>query len=788
MLFGRQFTKPGASPYDGVTWTKRKSSPAAGSRDAIVPDGWSQTAVDIIVGKYFRKAGVPALLNPHQSEQDKELNVPDWLLPRRPRDGTTFGSETDARQVFDRLAGFWAYWGWKLGYFAHPHEKADYRHAPFGAAARKLAEEQAAAFYDELRHMLARQMAAPASPQWFNAGLAWAYGTSGDDCGQWAVQWIKYEAGSLHGADPKTTPAGWGVERSENPYLRPALSACFIQSVKDNLVEGGGIQDLMRREALVFKYGGGSGTNWSPVRGAGEKLSGGGASSGLLSFLQAPDKSAGAIKSGGTTRRAARMLCLDDDHPELMEFTTWKATEEKKVAAMAAGAELVNREVNRVYRLAAEYRDAPAKDVGDDASPRPPSAAKRLKRARGVAVRMGVPKSILDAAEIAGASGERCPVVPLLPPDFEGESYATVGGQNANNSVRVSNDFLFAAEEGREWHLYGRLEKAAAKTDGRAPKPLKTVLASDALKAQAYAAWECGCPGWQYDTTINEWWTCPADGKVNASNPCSEYMAADDTACNLASLNLLAFFAGRAFDVSSFEHATRLWTVVLDITVTAAGYPSEEIARGSWNYRTLGLGYTNLGAVLMRLGIPYDSDEGRAWAGYLTALEHYAAAIASAEMAAALSPFPRYAANKDGVARVMRNHAVFGTTGATKGEYVKLTWKPEPLWSRPGAAAVPAELRQRVNDQAHTMVAVTTRDGMRNAQLTLVAPNGTIGLLMDSDTTGVEPDFALVKWKKLAGGGFLKIVNQSIPAALDALGYTLEQREEIVRWVVGKGS
>lgn len=1087
MLFARRFTKIDVSPYAGLNWVVRKSGPTAGCRDATVPEVWSQTAVDILVGKYFRKAGVPTSRNRARVGIDIELSVPEWLLPCVPGAGATFGGETDARQVFDRLAGFWTYWGWKLGYFQPGAggtgltTSGDYRKAATDSNTHKMAVTSASAFYDEIRWMLARQVAAPASPQWFNAGLNWAYGIGGDDCGQWAVQWLKF-SNDTGDATPKTSKQGFGVEPSANPYTRPALSACFIQSIKDNLVEKGGIQDLMRREALVFKYGGGSGTNWSPVRGAGEKLSGGGVSSGLLSFLQAPDKSAGAIKSGGTTRRAARMLCLNDDHPELMEFTTWKADEEKKVAAMAAGAELVRREVRLVYDAARAYTDAP----NDDTSPRTKAAAKLLTRRYKQALGAGVPKAIIDAARIAGRAGERCPDVPLLPPDFEGAAYSTVGGQNANNSIRVTNKFLFAAESGKDWHLYGRLEKAAADKGNRDPVPFKTVLASDALKAQAYAAWECGCPGWQYDDTINEWWTCPADGRVTASNPCclvgetlvdtseglipiqslvsafdsgqslphvfardtdsgrpvlrkitrawkagetrdmirvttdkgieiiatpehrfltysggwvradrlsvgsslrkvarhtntersdrvsisdsgagtqngteyqnrwmwkqvngpiadgfdvhhknedatddrlsnfeliattdhkslhasgaancrfidatdadllavwellakkpdqltpgrwnacvrklglsgkvpvaftgenprirgvlwpefvgqmtslreaandrvskierltysrpmpvydievegvhnfavtsdprrgrhtiivhnSEYMAADDTACNLASLNLMMFFAGPMFDHGSYEHAARIFTVILDITVTAAGYPSEEIARGSWNYRTLGLGYTNIGAVLMRMGIAYDSDPGRAWAGYLTALMHYVAGTTSAELAAELGTFPRFAANKPDVMRVMHNHATYGRVGAKLRDYQHLTWKPEPLCNRPGSDAVPAVLRDRVNEMANTMFNAVAHCGMRNAQLTLLAPNGTIGLLMDCDTTGVEPDFALVKWKKLAGGGFFKIVNQSIPAALNELGYTKEQTADVVRWVVGEG-
>lgn len=785
MLFARLFTAPMQDAYTGVEFVTRTSSKTAGSRTVKVPADWSDIAVDIIAGKYMQRAGVPSAVYPLDADRHTH-RVPEWLLPAAPTAEATFGGEDDARQVFDRLAGFWAYWGWKLGYFQKPG-LPDYREESTdnqSVMSWYAAWDSARVFYDEIRYMLAKQMAAPASPQWFNAGLNWAYGIKGDDQGQWCIREREEITGSLSGTVYKHSPAGAGVKPSHDPYERPALSACFIQGVADNLVEAGGIQDLMRREALVFKYGGGSGSNWSNVRGAGEPLSGGGVSSGLLSFLEAPDKSAGAIKSGGTTRRAARMLCLDDDHPELIQFVKWKATEEKKVAALVTGAPLLAREVRRVYEGAVDYTNAP----NDDQHPTTVEYRKRFKRRRRQALGMGVPKALVDAATIAGRNGAPCPVIPDITPDFEGAAYTTVTGQNANNSVRPTNAFLTAAEGGKDWHLYGRLEKKTAKAEGRDPVPLKTVNAAEAMAQMAYAAWECGCPGWQYHTTINEWWTCPNDGPVEASNPCSEYMAATDTACNLASLNLLKFVSGSDIDTDKFQHAARLWTTVLDITVTAAGYPAEPIARGSWNYRTLGLGHTNFGSFLMRRGVPYDSDAGRAWSGYFTALLQYCAGVTSAELAQELGAFPRYADNAKDVQRVIRNHTIYGRFDTRTGDYDGLTFPPEPLCSRPGSDAVPYHLRELV-DQLATKLAYFSEVGcgFRNAQLTLLAPNGTIGLLMDCDTTGIEPDFALVKWKKLAGGGFIKIVNKSIHPALKSLGYTDAEAEEVRSWVVGIG-
>lgn len=800
MIFQRRFTTLNIDPYSGISWSNRTASKTAGGAVVVAPVDWSQTAVDIIAGKYMRKAGVPSHVQPDLSTGNNGL--PDFLIPKKPAPGSTLGAESDARQVFDRMAGFWTYWGWKLGYFGPtqiPYDqwtKKDYRDAIPGSPEWNDAFGSAFAFYDEIRFMLAHQMAAPASPQWFNAGLSWAYGITGDDCGQWCIQFDQLRPGSLEGSEWHRHPAGWGVEPARDPYQRPALSACFIQGVEDNLVESRGILDLMRREALVFKFGGGSGSNWSNVRGKGEPLSGGGVSSGLLSFLKAPDQSAGAIQSGGTTRRAARMLTLDDDHPELLEYIGWKASEEKKVAAIAAGAEVVRREVEMVYRAASDYQNSP----NDDQNPTTIQAAKRLKRLKGQAVRMGVPKPILDAAEIAARAGARCPDVPQMDAGFEGVAYNTVQGQNANNSVRTSNKFMERATAGEitlsgvdrtpNWNLYGRVEKRKAQAERRDhPKPTKTVNASETLDAMAYAAWECGCPGWHFDTTFNEWWTCPQSARINATNPCSEYAAADDTACNLGSLNLLAFVrANAAFDVKAFQHAVEIWTTVLDITVTAAAYPSKEIADGSRKYRTLGLGYTNLGAFLMRRGIAYDSNEGRAWAGYLTALMHYTAGIRSARLACELAPFPEYAKNEADVKRVMRNHANYGSRTGNATKYEGLTFKPEPLHHRPGKVAVSEEVRDAVYNAAEALVMFSDRHGLRNAQLTLLAPNGTIGLVLDCDTTGVEPDFALVKWKKLAGGGFFKIVNQSIPCALKALGYTAEDAEQIRLWTVGTGS
>jgi ribonucleoside-diphosphate reductase alpha chain len=1010
LRIARLFTRPGQDPYETIAWTRRTSritnpdgSVVFEMTDAEVPEPWSQVATDIVVSKYFRKAGVP--------QYDEQGNP---ILDEHGQ--PVLGPERSVRQVVRRLVGCWRDWGERYGYFATP--------------------EDAQAFEDELTYMLLHQMAAPNSPQWFNTGLYWAYGITGPAQGHAYV-------------DPDTGE----LKKSTDAYSRPTPHACFIQSVEDDLVNPGGIFDLVMREARVFKYGSGSGTNFSKIRAEGEPLSGGGTSSGLMSFLKVFDRAAGAIKSGGTTRRAAKMVVVDIDHPDIEKFIRWKAEEEKKVAAL----------------IAAGY-----------------------------------------------------------PADFNGEAYATVSGQNSNNSVRVTDEFIQAVLNDGDWHLRWR-------TDGRISK---TVKARDLWNLIAEAAWQCADPGIQFDTTINDWHTCPASGRINASNPCvtgdtliattqgyrriadlvgqtieiiagdgrpslvtrvfptgtkpvyrlrtragytldltpdhrvwtvnrgdvpavelrpgdrvqlrgtgfgtrslnpamaeliglavgdgcltgsqghffitiskeeralattlattlneftataedgrsrraktvietpttlrvgtsalpvrtlvsryavldqgatekrftdevftldrasqaallrglftadgtvadygvksqyisldstslpllqqvqlmllsfgiksklyrnrslgginlmpggmyerqpvhslrisrssrvrfaqeigfmpesakaaklaalndrvgvyqdrledevigleylgeqpvfdlteprtqhfvangivvhncSEYMFLDDTACNLASLNLMKFYDPETgvFDVETFRHAVRLWTIVLEISVLMAQYPSDAIAWKSYEFRTLGLGYANLGSLLMTMGLPYDSDEARAIAAAITAIMTGEAYAASAEMAEVLGPFPGFAPNREHMLRVIRNHRR-AAYNAHPAEYEGLHTPPVGL----NPAHCPPYLVQAARQAWDRALELGERHGYRNAQVTLLAPTGTIGLLMDCDTTGVEPDFALVKFKKLAGGGYFKIANRSIAPALRRLGYSPEQIEDILRYVLG---
>ena len=644
LKFTRLFTKENVSPFDQFDYDYRDSVIKNPNGEKVfemtnveVPKQWSQIATDILAQKYFRKAGVPQ---------------PDGSL----------GRETTVKQVAHRMANCWRVWGERYGYFA--------------------TEQDAQTFYEELVYSILNQACVPNSPQWFNTGLHESYGITGGAQGHYYVD-----------------PTDKKLKRSTSAYERPQPHACFILSVSDDLVNEGGIMDLWTREARIFKYGSGVGTNFSQIRGANEKLSGGGSSSGLMSFLKIGDRAAGAIKSGGTTRRAAKMVCLDLDHPEVMEFINWKVKEEDKVAAL----------------IAAGYDNS-----------------------------------------------------------YEGEAYATVSGQNSNNSVRIPNSFFKALSENGNWEL-------KARTDGRV---MQSIPAREVWDQIANAAWRCADPGTQYDTTINEWHTCPKGGRINASNPCSEYMFLDNTACNLASINLRKFFneSNNTFDVTGFEYTTRLWATVLEVSILMAQFPSKEVAQLSYDYRTTGLGFANLGSMLMVSGIAYDSDQARGIAGSITAIMTGVAYKTSAEMASFLGAFDRYEENKEDMLRVMRNHraAAYDAEDA----YVGLEIKPQGIQ----AQHTPDYLLKAATKAWDDAVQLGEKYGYRNAQTTVIAPTGTIGLVMDCDTTGVEPDFALVKFKKLSGGGYFKIINQSVPQALKNLGYTQAENDAIVNFAVGHAS
>jgi ribonucleoside-diphosphate reductase alpha chain len=914
MKFARTYSAPG-EPYAGVTFEPRTSkivnpngSMIFEAKDIQIPADWSQVATDIIAQKYFRKAGVPSAL-----KGVEEPDIPQWLWRSEPTDDATFGPETDARQVFHRLAGTWTYWGYKYGYFD--------------------TESDARTYYDEMCGMLARQIGAPNSPQWFNTGLHWAYGIAGPaqghhfvdpKTGELTVATSAYEHPAPHACLPRdamvSTPSGpieigeiidrnlVGIEVYDatgttkivaakltgfrNVYrvaldnrnfidatadhlvlgayedgepkwipvggLRPGMTLferigipcgngtakgryefhrgpvadqirlldregflaatarvqsavapllemsesnglvgvpvlnveflsqqpvydieteshafltnnvvvhnCFIQSVSDDLVNEGGIMDLWVREARIFKYGSGTGSNFSALRGEGEKLSGGGTSSGLMSFLRVGDRAAGAIKSGGTTRRAAKMVVLDLDHPDIEQFIGWKVSEEQKVADLVTGSIVSEKHLNTIMKAASN-------EALPEAARLDPALNPGLKTAMRQALAMGIPPGSVQYALDFARQGYKELFIETYDTNWDSKAYGTVSGQNSNNSVRIPNEFFARLDAGQNWDTTQR-------TDGRVAK---SIPAADLWEKIAVAAWQVADPGLQFDTTINEWHTCPSDGRINASNPCSEYLFLDDTACNLASLNLVNFLdATGHFEAKRFADACRIWTTTLEISVTMAQFPSREIAQRSYDYRTLGLGYANLGTMLMRIGLPYDSEEGFGWCAAITSLMTATSYKTSAEMARELGSFPRYAHNGEAMERVLRNHRR-AAYAAPKNEYEGLTITP--------VTHAPSLFTQETWALARVMwdnaLAIGEVAGYRNAQVTVIAPTGTIGLVMDCDTTGIEPDFALVKFKKLAGGGYFKIVNQSVEPALRRLGYSSEHIAAIETFAKG---
>ncbi|MGZ5988715.1 MAG: vitamin B12-dependent ribonucleotide reductase [Rhizomicrobium sp.] len=735
MRIRRQFTVEGRSAYEGIAFRSATSeirnpdgSVVFSQSNIEVPAEWSQVACDVLAQKYFRKAGIPTALKPVPED-----GIPEFLW-RKTADSTDTVGEHSAKQVFDRLAGTWTYWGWKGGYFDD--------------------ESDARAFFDELAYMLATQKAAPNSPQWFNTGLHWAYGIDGPSQGHY---YVDHKTGRL--------------TKSSSSYEHPQPHACFIQSVADDLVNEGGIMDLWTREARLFKYGSGTGTNFSSLRGENEKLSGGGKSSGLMSFLKIGDRAAGAIKSGGTTRRAAKMVIVDVDHPDIENFIDWKVMEEQKVAAMVAGSRLAEKHLKLVMKACINCEGS-----NDDCfdPKKNPALRREIKAAR----KAMIPDNYIERVISFAKQGYKEMEFRSYDTDWDSEAYLTVSGQNSNNSVRVTDEFLTAVLEDKDWNLTYRGSNKIA----------STIRARDLWEKISYSARATADPGIQFHSTINDWHTCPAGGAIRASNPCSEYMFLDDTACNLASLNLMQFRkdqdgGAKVFDVSAFEHACRLWTVVLEISVMMAQFPSKEIAQLSYDYRTLGLGFANIGGLLMAAGISYDSREGRAIAGAISAVMTGVSYATSAEMAGELGPFPEYPANREAMLRVMRNHrrAAYGE----KSGYEGLSTLPVPLDLAAVANKDLAYAAQRAWDDA---VSLGEGFGFRNAQATVIAPTGTIGLVMDCDTTGVEPDFALVKFKKLAGGGYFKIINRCVPEALQTLQYTQGEIDEIVAYAVGHGT
>jgi ribonucleoside-diphosphate reductase alpha chain len=633
----RYYTKEGVSPFDQFEYEKRTA--LIGQPDNPV---FKQEDVEVPVGWSQVATDIIA------SKYFKRAGVPE------------IERETSAKQVMHRLAITWANWGEKIGYFSNKKDKQKY--------------------YEEVVFMLLDQRFAPNSPQFFNTGLFDAYGIKGEKRGMWRV-------------DPKTGE----VAETDNEYVNPTPQACFILKEHDDLLS---MMEGIKTETILFRAGSGVGSNFGVWRGTGERISGGGRSSGLLSFLKVRDSNAGSIKSGGISRRAAKMVCIDDKHPDIEQFIEWKSNEEDKVRVLGK--------------------------MGYDT-------------------------------------------------DFNGEAYATVSGQNSNNSIRATDEFMKAVINDSEWELEGRVDKSVN----------RKVKARDLWHKINTAGWKCADPALQYHTTINDWNTCANDGTINSSNPCSEYHFLDNTACNLASINLLKFLNVETgeFDIEGYLHAIRLMQITLDISVTMAQLPSKEIAIGTYNYRTTGGGYGNLGQLLMTLGLPYDSEEGRALAGVLTSILTGQAYKTSAELAEIFGGFPRFKENESSMCRVLHNHMV-----ATYGDWaVNHNLEYDNLHIKP--IGLNHELLGKLGFKYLSGIAVTIWDEVVKAKkfnsafVTCIAPTGTIGLLMDFDTTSLEPSFSLIAYKKLAGGGYMTIPNRGIGIALKRLGYSETEVEEIVEFV-----
>jgi len=750
LVIERRFTSVGEDPFDSFEWIEMDveiRNPDGSMADSIegvkLPSGFSGVPGKVCAQKYLRKAGVPKALR-----KVPEKEVPVWLQRSEPDHerlqtvdaAQRMGGETDGRNLFRRLAGTWTYWGWKYGYFA--------------------SEADARAYFDEMCYLIASQRSAPNSPQWFNTGLHWAYGIEGPAQGHSYV-------------DPITEELSY----STNAYERPQPHACFIQSVSDSLVGGpDSIMGLWSREALLFKYGSGTGSNFSNIRGAGEPLSGGGSSSGLLSFLKIGDRAAGAIKSGGTTRRAAKMVTLDLDHPDIEEYIDWKPSEEEKVSALVIGSSILQKHANTLMDAIWEH--------SDDEGRYDQRINLGLRRAMVRAIKDSVPQAHIQRIVDLAKQGWKGVEFEALDTDWQGEAYVTVSGQNSNNSVRVPNSFMDAVNADGQWSLFWRTEKEAAAAEGRGPVPCRTLDANALWDKIAYTAWACADPGVQFDTTINEWHTCPSAGRINGSNPCSEYMFLDDTACNLASINLLHYYDldAHTFRIEDFRHSVRLWTTTLEISVLMAQFPSESITRKSYEYRTLGLGYCNIGSLLMHMGIPYDDERAYAICGAITSIMCGETYATSAEMASVLGAFPDYERNAEDMLRVMRNHRR-AAYGASEEEYEGLTVPPMGI----NAKKCPKDLLDAARGSWDRAVREGEEHGYRNAQTTVIAPTGTIGLVMGADTTGVEPQYSLVQFKTLAGGGSLRIINNGVPNALRRLGYSDSQTNAIEEYIMGTG-
>lgn len=754
MLLQRYFVPEGTDPFSMFEYEKHDveikhhvtGKVIFSMRGAEVPKHWSKNARDVLVSKYFRKAGVPKELGCAYSPKElKEKGIPQWLAPAKGQPGMVHtGGETSIRQVVHRMVGHWAFTGWCNGYFGKD-------------------EAVAKAFYDDMAYILLNQMAAPNSPQWFNTGLWWAYGITGPAQGHQYVD-LSSDTKIIFMGDDRIDAVKQElmkfVQPSPNSYERVQAHACFILDVKDTLLGDQGIMDWYAREARIFKFGSGSGANVSKLRAEGESLTSGGKSSGMLSWVEVADRSAGAIKSGGTTRRAAKMVCLDMDHPDIEAFIGVKVKTEQKVAALKVGNDIVNKYAKAVWQAA----------QGLVVMEQKTGAALRSNEAVASAIRaaahLGLPANYIDRAILLAEQGRSWNEF-KMDLEYEGEAYTTVAFQNANHSVRIPSKFYTVCDRGDFW-------KQTWRTNGT---EIAATSARDLEDQIAYAAWYCGDPGVQFDTIINDWNVTPLDARINASNPCSEHMRPDDTACNLASLNLMRFFKDGVFNVEAFTKAVHLYQIMLDITCTMAHLPDKHSAAAVYLYRDTGLGYANLGAMIMSMGLAYDSDEARGICGAITSLMHAQAHVTSGKLAAQMGAYPRFTVNRESHLRCVRNHiraanVVFDTVA---GGFEQLTVKPVPInWAYLSENSL-ADWNDRLWREAYQL---GNDHGYRNAEMTVIAPTGTISIIMDCDTTGVEPMIGLSVYKVLAGGGSMTLAPaEAVINGLKTLGYGSESQK-----------
>jgi len=691
MLISRVFTKSHADienlkykSFDVSIKDHRNGKIIYEMKGIEAPEAWSQQSVEICSSKYFRRAGVPSKAI---QKTNQYLFFPEWLNPSVPAEGATFGSETSVRQVLHRLAGAWTYWAWQSGLLRKSGETE---------LTNEIASANAQAFYDEVFWMMYHQYAAPNSPQFFNTGLWWAYGIDKKiDGGYFYVD----ETGKMN--------------ESTNLYQRNQAHACFILGVEDNLIEKDGIYDLLRTEAKIFKLGSGSGTNYSNIRGENEPLSGGGVSSGLMSFLKIFDRAADSIKSGGTVRRSARLCSIDDDHPSLEAFISWKQDEGKKIKALVA----------------------------------------------------------------AGYDG-----------GMDGEATRTVSGQNSNNSVSLSHDFMYQVKNNGDWHLWNRVDKKKfadkrgvcdLKSLFEKCKPAKTIKAKELWKKIASAAWECADPGLHFNGTMNDWNTLLDTALVRSTNPCSEVVLPDEFSCNLLSINVEKFNTKEeSYDVELYKHTIEIGQIILETVNSMAHLPTEKVAFNTHRFRATGMGIANLGTFLMGLGVAYGSDMARTMAAWLMSIMTAQSYVTSAKMAQELGPFPGWSDNSSGMLRVIRNHrrAAYGMQSnrdknvvKSLGDYEGLIVKPHITEMNEGIPVPPlAAESRRLWDEA---LSLGGSYGFRNCACTSIAPTGTISFIMGCETTGIEPCYALVTYKTLSGGGTMKLVVPSVKKALENLGY-----------------